>query len=105
MLDLGTLNYDQRGLIPVVAQDSATGEVLMLGYASRETLSESLDLGKLVFFSRSRNSRWLKGETSGNFLEVVSMMTDCDRDSVIAKVRPHGPACHLGTPSCFGAES
>jgi phosphoribosyl-ATP pyrophosphohydrolase/phosphoribosyl-AMP cyclohydrolase len=105
MIDVGSLSYDGSGLIPVIAQDSSSGEVLMLGYGSQETLNESLKIGKLVFFSRSRNMRWLKGETSGNFLEIVSMDVDCDSDAVLAKVIPHGPTCHLGSQSCFGAHN
>lgn len=104
MLDLESLSYDERGLIPVIAQHSASGEVLMLGYATKDTLTESVEIGKLVFFSRSRNARWLKGETSGNFLEVVSLEGDCDSDAVLVKVIPHGPTCHLGSQSCFGAQ-
>lgn len=102
MLDLQSLRFDDLGLIPVIAQDSSSGQVLMLGHATIETLTESLEIGKLVFFSRSRGTRWLKGETSGNYLEIVSLMSDCDSDAVLAKVIPHGPTCHEGTQSCFG---
>ena len=104
MLDLESLSYDERGLIPVIAQHRASGEVLMLGYATKDTLTESVEIGKLVFFSRSRNARWLKGETSGTFLAVVSLEGDCDSDAVLAKVIPRGPTCHLGSQSCFGAQ-
>lgn len=102
MLDLQSLKYDEVGLVPVIAQDNSSGEVLMLGYASRDTLLESMEIGKLVFYSRSRKTRWLKGETSGNYLEIVSLTSDCDSDAVLAKVVPHGPTCHEGTQSCFG---
>jgi phosphoribosyl-ATP pyrophosphohydrolase/phosphoribosyl-AMP cyclohydrolase len=102
MLDLGSLRYNGEGLIPVIAQDATSGEVLMLGYGNSQTLAESLEIGKMVFFSRSRNQRWLKGETSGNFLELVSLQADCDSDAVLARVQPHGPTCHLGTRTCFG---
>lgn len=101
MLDMSSLRYDKEGLIPVIVQDHVSNEVLMLGYATQDSLRESLELGKIVFFSRSRNSRWLKGETSGNYLDLVSLQADCDSDAVLAKVRPHGPTCHLGTISCF----
>lgn len=102
MLKLDSLKFDKDGLIPVIAQDSASGEVLMLGYSNEQTLAETIEIGRLVFFSRSRNQRWLKGETSGNFLEVVSLTQDCDSDAVLAKVIPHGPTCHSGSQSCFG---
>jgi phosphoribosyl-ATP pyrophosphohydrolase/phosphoribosyl-AMP cyclohydrolase len=96
------LKYDEHGLIPVIAQDVATKQVLMLGYATKETLSESLQIRKLVFFSRSRSERWLKGETSGNFLHLDSLGIDCDSDAVLAMVHPAGPTCHTGSRSCFG---
>lgn len=101
-LDAESLKYDEHGLIPVIAQDVATKQVLMLGYATKETLSESLQIGKLVFFSRSRRERWLKGETSGNFLHLDSLAIDCDSDAVLAMVHPAGPTCHTGSRSCFG---
>lgn len=100
-LDMASLKFDDQGLIPVVAQDSQTRAVLLLAYASRETLLESQQLGKLVFFSRSRQMRWLKGETSGNYLEIDQLYQDCDSDTVLAMVRPLGPACHNGTTTCF----
>ena len=89
-------------LLPVVAQDAATGAVLMLAYADRSALLASLDTGELHFWSRSRGELWLKGATSGNRLEVVSLHGDCDGDAVLARVRPSGPACHTGERSCFG---
>ena len=101
MLNLSSLRYDKEGLIPVIVQDYKSNEVLMLGYATHDSLRESLELGKVVFFSRSRNARWLKGETSRHYLDLVSLQADCDSDTVLAKVRPHGPTCHLGTISCF----
>jgi phosphoribosyl-AMP cyclohydrolase len=100
-LEIATLKFDDRGLVPVIAQDSKSNEVLMLAYASAENLEESIELGKMVFFSRSRQERWLKGETSGNFLNIVELLQDCDSDTVLAKVRPEGPACHNGTKTCF----
>lgn len=100
-LVIAELKFDEFGLVPVVAQDSVTREVLMLAYANRETLVETLELGKLVLYSRSRQQRWLKGETSGNYLEIVKLSQDCDSDTVLATVKPSGPACHNGTTSCF----
>ena len=104
-LDLDSLKFDADGLIPVIAQDATTKQVLMLGYATLETLKESSQLGKLVFFSRSRNTRWLKGETSGNYLHLESLSADCDLDAVLALVHPAGPTCHTGNASCFGDKS
>lgn len=103
MLNIESLSYDENGLIPVIAQDANTKKVLMLGYANLETLRESMELGKLIFFSRSRNQRWLKGETSGNYLHIESLDKDCDSDAILALVHPQGPACHTGSTSCFGA--
>ena len=104
-IDLKSLSYDENGLIPVIAQDANTKQVLMLGYANLETLSESIQLGKLVFFSRSRGQRWLKGEISGNSLHIESLEMDCDSDAVLALVHPEGPTCHTGSASCFGGSS
>lgn len=103
-IDLQAVNYDSAGLVPVIAQDAETHQVLMLGYANRETLAESLEIGKLVFFSRSRNQRWLKGETSGNFLNLIELRLDCDQDALLALVQPAGPTCHTGNQSCFEVE-
>lgn len=100
-LNIDEIKLDPAGLIPVVVQDANSHKVLMLGYANRETLKESQELGKLVFFSRSRNQRWLKGETSGNYLNLVSLALDCDGDTVLAMVEPAGPTCHTGSESCF----
>lgn len=90
------------GMIPVVAQSTA-GEVLMLGYANREALGRTFDTGRLTFFSRTRNALWTKGETSGNFLRVVRLRADCDRDTILATVEPCGPTCHTGSWTCFGS--
>lgn len=100
-LNLETLRYNDAGLVAVIAQDAESKAVLMLGWATKQTLQETIELGKMVYFSRSRNQRWLKGETSGNFLEVVSLSQDCDGDAVLALVHTHGPACHNGTSTCF----
>ncbi len=100
-LDLSKIKFDAQGLVPVITQSADTDQVLMLAYANRETLEETLQIGKMVYFSRSRNQRWLKGDTSGNFQEVVSLSMDCDGDTVLARVRSLGPACHNGTDTCF----
>jgi phosphoribosyl-AMP cyclohydrolase len=100
-LDVSKLKFDSNGLVPVITQSAETNEVLMLAYATKETLEETLSLGKMVYLSRSRNQRWLKGDTSGNFQEVVSLSMDCDGDTVLARVTTAGPACHNGTTSCF----
>ncbi|MFW6205897.1 MAG: bifunctional phosphoribosyl-AMP cyclohydrolase/phosphoribosyl-ATP diphosphatase HisIE [Gemmatimonadota bacterium] len=91
------------GLVPVIAQHWLTGEVLMLGYATKEALDTSLETGQLTFHSRSRDALWTKGETSGNTLRVVSLHGDCDGDAVLARVHPAGPTCHTGSRSCFSA--
>jgi len=100
-LELDQVRFDRDGLVPVVVQEQSTKQVLMLGYASRETLEETLTSGLLTFFSRSRNARWLKGETSGNYLRVNALSLDCDGDTVLALVSAVGPACHNGTRTCF----
>ena len=100
-LDVNALKLDSAGLVAVVVQDAKSNKVLMLGYATPQTLMESLEIGKLVFFSRTRNQRWLKGETSGNYLNLVGLYQDCDADAVLALVNPVGPTCHTGSESCF----
>ncbi len=97
-----TLNYDeQTGLIPAIVQDVNTGRVLMLGYMNQEALEETQRSGKVTFFSRSRQRLWTKGEESGNFLELVELSEDCDRDALLVKAIPHGPTCHKGTDTCW----
>ena len=91
------------GMIPVIAQ-SINDEVLMMGYSNKEAVAKTFETGKLTFFSRTRNVLWTKGETSGHFLEVVKMRVDCDRDTILATVIPHGGVCHTGSFTCFGAE-
>jgi phosphoribosyl-ATP pyrophosphohydrolase/phosphoribosyl-AMP cyclohydrolase len=91
-----------KGLLPAVAQDAATLQVLMLAWMDEAALAETLESGEATFFSRSRAARWRKGETSGNRLRVLSAATDCDGDTILLSVEPGGPACHLGTTSCFG---
>lgn len=100
-IDIESIKFDAKGLVPVIAQDFDTKAVLMLAYANKQTLLESQAISKMVFFSRSRQERWLKGETSGNFLELIELIQDCDNDTVLAMVRPLGPACHNGTITCF----
>lgn len=100
-LDPAALHYDERGLIPVVVQDVNTGAVLMLAYANREAVGLTLSTGQAWFWSRSRQSLWHKGETSGNVLEVAEVLADCDGDALLVRARPAGPACHRGTRTCF----
>jgi phosphoribosyl-ATP pyrophosphohydrolase/phosphoribosyl-AMP cyclohydrolase len=95
------LTFDERGLIPVVAQDAETGEVLTLAYANEESLRLTLETGELHFYSRSREEIWRKGETSGNVLKLRQLRVDCDGDAIVALVNPTGPACHTGERSCF----
>lgn len=95
------LKFDDKGLIPVIVQDAADGTVLMLGYASRESLKLTLERGEMVFYSRSRKQLWHKGETSGNILKVKSITKDCDSDTLLVKAEPSGPTCHTGNRSCF----
>jgi len=89
------------GLLPAIVQHARTGRVLMLGYMSEDSLRDTLESGRVVFFSRSRQQLWTKGETSGNFLNVVNVSTDCDRDAILVTADPLGPTCHLGSESCF----
>jgi phosphoribosyl-ATP pyrophosphohydrolase/phosphoribosyl-AMP cyclohydrolase len=95
------IGYDDRGLVPVVAQDAATGEVLMLAWASAEALRLTAETGRAHYWSRSRGRLWRKGETSGHAQEVVEVRVDCDADAVLYRVRQAGPACHTGERSCF----
>ena len=93
-----------NGMVPIIAQSPA-GEVLMMGYSNKEALEKTFELGKLTFFSRTRNTLWTKGETSGHFLELVKMRADCDRDTILATVIPHGGVCHTGSFNCFSSEA
>jgi phosphoribosyl-ATP pyrophosphohydrolase/phosphoribosyl-AMP cyclohydrolase len=90
------------GLLPAVVQDARTGKILMLGYMNAEALRTTLDTRRVTFFSRSKNRLWTKGETSGNFLNVVRIAADCDNDSLLVQANPDGPTCHTGSESCFG---
>ncbi len=89
------------GLLPVIIQDSVTLKVLMLGYMNREAFDKSVQTGLVTFYSRSRQTLWTKGETSGNFLHIESMFPDCDGDTLLIQARPDGPTCHRGTTACF----
>ena len=99
--ELTGLKYDERGLIPAIVIDTDTRRVLMLAYMNEESLRLSMEKGLTCFYSRSRQQLWLKGETSGNYQHIVSITADCDRDTLLVEVRKDGPACHLGTESCF----
>jgi phosphoribosyl-ATP pyrophosphohydrolase/phosphoribosyl-AMP cyclohydrolase len=98
------LKWGSTGLIPAVVQDATSGEVLTVAYVSRESLAKTLEIKETVFFSRSRQCLWHKGETSGNTQKVVSIVTDCDQDALVIRVKPNGPACHTGARSCFNDE-
>ncbi len=100
-IDPATLKYDDRGLVTVVAQDVASGAVLMVAWADRQAVQKTIDTGVAHFWSRSRQRLWRKGETSGNQLEVVQILADCDADTLLLRVRPTGPACHTGSRTCF----
>jgi phosphoribosyl-AMP cyclohydrolase / phosphoribosyl-ATP pyrophosphohydrolase len=101
MLDFDKMN----GLVPAVIQDAQTSQVLMLGYMNRESLTKTQAEGLVTFYSRSKKRLWTKGETSGNTLQVVSIVEDCDNDSLLIKVNPNGPTCHTGDTSCFGEDA
>jgi len=99
--DPATLTYDAAGLVPVIAQDHATGEVLMLAWMTAEALARTLATGEMTYWSRSRSAFWVKGETSGHRQRLVEMRMDCDRDCLLALVEQTGPACHTNRRSCF----
>ncbi len=101
MIDISELKFDEKGLIPAIVVDSVTKRVLTLAYMNEESLRISMEKELTCFFSRSRQELWLKGETSGNYQHIVSITADCDRDALVVMVEPDGPACHLGTESCF----
>jgi phosphoribosyl-ATP pyrophosphohydrolase/phosphoribosyl-AMP cyclohydrolase len=96
-IDFNKLN----GLVPVVIQDNSTQKVLMVGFMNKEALEKTEELGKVTFFSRTKNRLWTKGEESGNFLNVVSVLVDCDNDTLLIKANPVGPVCHTGADTCF----
>lgn len=101
MVDINELKFDEKGLIPAVVIDYATRRVLMVAYMNRESLGITIEKKLTCFYSRSRQELWLKGETSGNYQHVISITADCDKDTLLVAVKPDGPACHLGTDSCF----
>ena len=95
------LKFDDKGLIPAIIQDVRSGEVLMLGYMNEESLRRTVSSGDVWFYSRSRQELWHKGETSGNFLRLRSIIKDCDEDTLLVRVEPTGPVCHIGNRTCF----
>jgi phosphoribosyl-ATP pyrophosphohydrolase/phosphoribosyl-AMP cyclohydrolase len=99
------LKFDAKGLLPVIAQDRATGDVLMVAYANAEALARTQATGFAHFWSRSRQALWMKGETSGHRLRVVAARADCDRDALLLVVEPEGPVCHTGARTCFGEDT
>ena len=101
MLNMDQLKFDEKGLIPAIVVDAITKRVLTLAYMNRESLAISMEKELTCFWSRSRQELWLKGETSGNYQHIVSITADCDGDALVVMVEPEGPACHLGTDSCF----
>lgn len=101
MLNIDELKFDSNGLIPAIVVDATTKQVLTLAYMNRESLAISMERELTCFWSRSRQALWLKGETSGNYQHIVSITADCDKDALVIKVEPDGPACHTGEISCF----
>ena len=99
-----SIKYDEKGLVPAIVQDVNDGAVLMLGYMNEQSLKITLEKQKVTFWSRSRQKLWTKGETSGNFLQVVEIYKDCDSDTILVKAQPKGPTCHTGKRSCFSWE-
>jgi len=101
------INYNKNndGLVPAIIQDATTKNVLMLGYMNEEAFLKTSELKKVTFYSRSKNRLWTKGEESGNYLELVNIKNDCDSDSLLISVIPHGPTCHTGTDTCWGEDN
>jgi phosphoribosyl-AMP cyclohydrolase len=99
--DPSTLIYNDAGLIPVIAQDDSTGEVLMMAWMNAEAVAQTLATGRVTYWSRSRQAFWIKGESSGHVQELVELRVDCDRDCLLVRVRQNGPACHTNRRSCF----
>ncbi|MDG1809670.1 MAG: bifunctional phosphoribosyl-AMP cyclohydrolase/phosphoribosyl-ATP diphosphatase HisIE [Pirellulaceae bacterium] len=98
------INWDKSisGLLPAIVQDAGSGAVLMLAWMNPQSLQQTIETGKVTFFSRSREAIWVKGETSGHYLDFVSLKGDCDGDAILVRAHPRGPACHTGTKTCFG---
>lgn len=102
MIDVSTIDFQKlNGLVPCVIQDADTNKVLMLGFMNDEALRKTIEEKRVTFYSRSKKRLWTKGETSGNFLDVKNILLDCDQDSLLIKVHPHGPTCHTGSDTCF----
>ena len=100
------LDFEKMGgLIPAIVQDNDTNKVLMLGFMNEEAYEKTMQTGKVTFFSRTRNCLWTKGETSGNVLKVISVLVDCDNDTLLVKAHPTGPVCHTGADTCFGEKN
>ena len=99
--DPDSLKFNDQGLVPAIAQDTDTHEVLMMAWMNAEAVQRTLDTGRVTYWSRSRQAFWVKGETSGHVQELVSMRVDCDRDCLLMQVRQTGPACHTGRRTCF----
>lgn len=99
--DASTLKYDANGLVPAIAQDADTGEVLMMAWMNQQAVERTLASGRVTYWSRSRQSFWIKGESSGHMQELVDLRVDCDRDCLLVTVRQTGPACHTNRRSCF----
>ena len=105
MINAVELNFEKLGgLIPAVVSDSETNQVLMLGFMNKEAFAKTIETKRVTFFSRTRNTLWTKGETSGNFLNLIDIKEDCDNDSLLLIAKPDGPTCHKGTYSCFGID-
>ncbi len=106
MIDINELDWDKGdGLLPAIIQDADNLRVLMLGYMSKESMEKTLKTKRVTFFSRSKQAIWIKGETSGNFLDFISVDIDCDKDTILIKALPQGPTCHTGTQTCFNDEN
>jgi len=99
--DPATLRYNEAGLVPVIAQEAASGEVLMMAWMNAEAVARTLETGRVTYWSRSRQAFWVKGETSGHVQKLVDLRVDCDRDTLLALVEQEGPACHTNRRSCF----
>jgi phosphoribosyl-ATP pyrophosphohydrolase/phosphoribosyl-AMP cyclohydrolase len=106
MIDIDTIDFAKTdGLVPSIIQDDETGKVLMLGYMNEEAVKQTLESRKVTFFSRSKGRLWMKGEESGNILQLVDMKLDCDRDALLVSALPSGPVCHTGTDTCWKEEN
>ncbi|MGK9477288.1 bifunctional phosphoribosyl-AMP cyclohydrolase/phosphoribosyl-ATP diphosphatase HisIE [Melioribacter sp. OK-6-Me] len=105
MIDIDNINFEKSGgLVPAIVQDKFTGQILMLGFMNKEALKKTIDTGLVTFYSRSRKELWTKGVTSGNYLKLDSIVTDCDNDTLLIYAIPEGPTCHLNRYSCFGID-